>query len=136
MRRPLHGVEGIDMKSINTGALPGDYRSPLIAKQRAFFAFARNAGSTEVDKRLQKDISRDVRKLADSRMPAGSTPVSRHQFSAVPRINPAEGECNWQVVVFLPVPSEVLKAIGEAAAELQGSVDMADYHQGSRALII
>ena len=124
------------MKYSNKGSRAGDYQSPLTTKQRAFLAYSREEAVQPRVKRMQKDIAREILELANAGLPAGIAPVSKIQFSAVPRISAAEGECNWQVVVFLPVASEVLTALSEAAAELQGRYDMADFYQGTRALIV
>ena len=124
------------MNASNKGSRAGDYQSPLTTKQRAFLAYSRDATVQPRAKRMQKDIAADLLGMANAALPAGAAPVGSHQFSAVPRISPAEGDCNWQVVVFLPLASEVLTAIGEAAAELQGRYDMADFYQGTRALIV
>jgi hypothetical protein len=124
------------MNTSNTGGGGAAYRSPEIKKQRAFLAFPRAADLLPREKRSQKEITENLCRLANACLPQGEPPVTEMQLSAVPRIIQGEGECNWQVLVFLPVPSEVLAAIGSAGSELQAQYDMADFFQGARALIV
>lgn len=120
----------------NAGGRRAAYRLPDIKKQRAFLAFPREVDLQPREKRSEKEITDDLCRLANARLPQGCPPITGTQLSAVPRIIRSEGECNWQVLVFLPMPSEVLAAIGSAGSELQAQYDMADFFQGARALIV
>jgi len=59
-----------------------------------------------------------------------------HQFAIVPRVHHAGGQCNWQVVVFLPAPADDLTALNLAAADLQRRCNMRDEYQEARGLIV
>lgn len=59
-----------------------------------------------------------------------------HQFAIVPRVHHAQGQCNWQIVVFLPVPPEDLAAINMAGADLQKRCNMIDEYQNTRGIIV
>lgn len=59
-----------------------------------------------------------------------------HQFAIVPRFHHATGQCNWQIVVFLPIPPDDLAAIEKAGTDLQMRCNLLDEYQSTRAIVV
>ena len=59
-----------------------------------------------------------------------------HQFAIVPRFHHGPGQCNWQIVVFLPIPPDDLAAIHRAGTDLQMRCNLIDDYQNTRAIVV
>lgn len=101
---------------------------------RIFLYFPRSNLAQQYPEYPEDSIKRTLEEMV-AKQPV-KVALRPHQFAVTPRIGNAAGQCNWQIVVFLPIPADDLTAITMACADLQKRCNMIDEYQNTRAIIV